>query len=109
MGGVMYDVTKEEVFLLFALVLAALIWYIVFSLSGSLLDGVLAGFSVFLFLIGLRFYLAETNEERLLGSFIMAFVTFTVVTKMYGLSAGIIAFLSFLACCLAIIYFLSEE
>ena len=105
----MYDVTKEEVFLLFVLVLAALIGYIVFSLSKSLLDGVLAGLSAFLFLIGLRFYLAETNEERLRGSFIMAFVTFTVVTKMCGLSAGIIISLSLLACCLAFILWRSEE
>jgi len=105
----MYDVTKEEVFLLFVLVLAALIWYIVFSLSGSLLDGVLAGFSVFLFLIGLRFYLAETNEERLLGSFIMAAGVGINVAWNLGFYAGFGAFLFLLACCLALILWWSEE
>jgi hypothetical protein len=108
-GEVMYDVTKEEVFLLFAVVLAFLIGYIVFTLSGLLLRGLLTAFSVFLFLIGARFYVAETNEERVLGSFTMAAGIGIYVTTMYGSSAGIIAVLSLLACCLALIYFLSEE
>ncbi len=99
----MYDVTKEEVFLLFALVLAALIGYIVFILSGVLLRGLLAGLSVFLFLIGARFYVAETNEERLLGSFAMAAAIGICVAMMLGFYAGFGAFLLSLAGFLAYI------
>jgi uncharacterized membrane protein len=105
----MYGITKEHIYLLFALALAILIWYIVLILSGSLLYSVLTGFSVLLFLIGARFYVAETNEERVLGSFTMAAGIGIYVAMMYGSSAGIIAALSLLACCLALIYFLSEE
>lgn len=105
----MYDVTKEHIFLLFALVLAALIWYIVFGLSGSLLSGVLAGLSAFFIAIGLRFYLAETNEERLLGSFIMAAGVGINVAWNLGFYAGIGAFLFLLVCCLAFILWRSEE
>jgi predicted membrane protein len=105
----MYDITKEDIFLLFSLVLAALIGYIVFILSGLLLYGVLAGSSVFFFLIGgVLFFFTETNRNRLLGSFIMAVVIFFDVTMIYGLPAGIIASLSLLVCCLALIL-LSEE
>ncbi len=106
----MYYITREHIFFLFALVLAALIGYVVFTLSKSLPYGLLAGYFVFFFLIGARiFYVAETIEERIIGSVIMTIVVFIVVTTMYGLSAGIIVALSLLACCLAVTYFLSEE
>ncbi len=99
----MYDITKEHIFLLFALVLAALIGYVVFILSESLLYGLLAGLSAFFFLIGARFYVAETNEEKVLGSFIMAAVIGIYVATMYGFYAGIGAFLLSLAGFLAYI------
>ncbi len=104
----MYYITKEHIFLLFALVLATLIGYIVFTLSKSLLHGLLAGFSVVLFLIGARFYVAETNEERVLGSFTMATGIGIYVAMMLGFYAGIGAFLLSLAGFLAYIL-LSEE
>ncbi len=103
----MYGITKEEVFLLLVLVLATLIGYVVFISSGSLLYALSAGFSVFLLLIGAKLYAAETYEEKVLGSIAMASAFFIVVTTIYGLPAGIIASLSLLACCLALIYFLS--
>jgi len=105
----MYDVTKEEVFLLFALVLAALIGYIVFSFSKSLLDGVLAGLSAFFIAIGARFYLAETYKERVLGASIMAAGVGINVAWNLGFYAGIGAFLFLLVCCLALILWWSEE
>jgi hypothetical protein len=108
-GEVMYGITKEHIYLLFALALAALIGYVAFILSRLLLYSLLTAFSVFLFLIGARFYVAETNEERVLGSFTMAAAIFILVTTWYGSSAGIIAALSLLACCFALIYFLPEE
>ena len=98
----MYDVTKEHIFLLFALVLAALIVYFGSKYYG-LLYGMLAGLSAFFFLIGARFYVAETNEERLLGSFIMAAGIGIYVTVMLGFYAGIGAFLLSLAGFLAYI------
>jgi len=106
----MYDVTKEHVFFLFALVVAVLIGYVVFLLSGVFLDGVLAGFFVFFFLIGgALFFTAETTEERLFGASIMAFVAFIFVTTKYGLHAGVLALLILLACCFAVILWWPEE
>ena len=105
----MYDTTKEDIFLLFAVVLAALIGYVAFLLSGALLDGVLAGFSVFVFLIGARLYVSETKEERLLGSFVMAAGIGIYVAARYGFYAGFGAFLSLSACCLALILWWPEE
>jgi hypothetical protein len=88
----MYGFTKEHIFLLFALVLAALIVFFGFMYYG-LLYGLLAGLFAFFFLIGARFYLAETNEERVLGSFIMAAGIGFYVAMMLGFYAGIGAFL----------------
>ncbi len=99
---VMYDVTKEHIFLLFALVLAALIVYFG-SMYYGLLYGLLAGLFAFFFLIGARFYVAETDEERLLGSFIMAAGIGFYVAMMLGFSAGIGAFLLSLVVLLAYI------
>ena len=98
----MYDVTKEEVFLLFALVFAALIVYFG-SMYYGLLYGLLAGLFAFFFLIGARFYVAETDEERLLGSFIMAAGIGFYVAMMLGFYAGIGAFLLSLVVLLAYI------
>ena len=106
----MYDMTKGHIFFLFSLVLAVLIGYVVFLLSGVFLDGVLAVFFVFFFLIGgALFFTAETDDERLFGSSIMAVVAFIYVTTKYGLKAGILASLILLVCCLAVILWWSEE
>jgi len=91
-GEVTYVITKEHIFLLFALVLVALIVYFG-SMYLGLRYGLLAGLSAFFFLIGARFYVAETNEERVIGSFIMAAGIGIYVATMYGFYAGIGAFL----------------
>jgi hypothetical protein len=104
----MYDMTKGHIFFLFALVVAVLIGYVVFLLSGVFLDGVLAVFFVFFFLIGGALFLtAETDDERLFSAFIMAFVIFVSITKSYGLQAGVVTFLISLAGFLA--YILRSE
>jgi hypothetical protein len=99
----MYDITMEDIFLLFALVVAALIGYVVFLLSGVILDGLQAGLSVFFFLIGARLYVSETKEEKLLGSFVMAAGIGIYVAARYGFYAGVGAFLLSLAGFLAYI------
>jgi hypothetical protein len=106
----MYDMTRGRIFVLFALVVAVLVGYVDFLLSGVLLDGVLKGFFVFFLIIGgALFYYAETDDERLFSTAIMAFTTFIYATKMYGLQAGIIASLILSACCLAVILWWPEE
>jgi hypothetical protein len=101
-GEVVYGVTREHIFLLFALVFAAFIAYFG-SMYYGLLYGLLAGLFAFFFLIGARFYVAETNEERLLGSFIMAAGIGFYVAMMLGFYAGFGAFLLSLVVLLAYI------
>jgi hypothetical protein len=106
----MYDMTKGRIFVVFALIVAVLVGYVAFLLSGVILDFVLATFFMFFLIIGgALFYYAETDDERLFGTAIMAAATFIYVTAKYGLQAGIIALLILSACCLAVILWWPEE
>lgn len=88
MGGV----TREEVSLLFALVLSTFILYFG-SMYYGLPYGLLAGLSAFFFLIGARSCVAETNKERWFDSLIIAAVVGFWVATILGFYAGIGAFL----------------
>ncbi len=92
----MYDITEGHVFLLFALVLAMLVGYIVYIFFG-LLYGFLAGlFVLFLFVGGALFH-STTNLDKVIGSVIMATGIGIVFCAIFGCHVGIPALLISLA------------